>query len=172
LETHQAYIYDGSNSDRVVLTRRLGANIDNSNYQQISIGESANKTKAVNNYAIHLTAKSPGLYNLTFEVTDSRNDATNGISCKTYQWSIKSPSQADRSYRQEFEDCFSLNDGQVRWYGQAESKFQQFWPINPYSTGDQYIPYVNGLFEDGASVIERYWLSTNGLAIIVDQSVS
>ena len=43
--------------------------------------------------------------------------------------------------------------------------------MNKYTTNGAYQPYVTGLFEDGASVMERYWLSTNGVAIIVDASV-
>ena len=61
--------------------------------------------------------------------------------------------QPKNYYAQEFEDCFQLDDGQ-HWFGQAESKFQQHWPINKYTTEDKYVPYVTGLLEDGASVLE------------------
>jgi hypothetical protein len=173
LLTHEAFLYDPSGNGRVLLTKRLGVTLDNNNYHHIEIvRRPAGSNDLSNNYLINFYSKSSAVYNLTYEVSNAVNQSTNGeIACRTHAWKIDKKDASDKLYRQEFEDCVSLNDESARWYGQSESKFQQFWPINPYTTNDSYIPYVNGLFEDGASVMERYWLSTNGLAIIVHPSV-
>eukprot|EP00057_Strongylocentrotus_purpuratus_P009144 XP_011663618.1 PREDICTED: uncharacterized family 31 glucosidase KIAA1161-like [Strongylocentrotus purpuratus] len=62
------------------------------------------------------------------------------------------------------QDCFELGDDQ--WFGSA-NRFFQHWPINEwneamtmYVSGDMYANY-----NDYGSVLERYWLSSKGVAI-------
>ncbi|XP_022106979.1 uncharacterized protein LOC110988061 [Acanthaster planci] len=61
-------------------------------------------------------------------------------------------------------DCYSLNG--AHWYGSAEM-FYQLWPIEKwnetttmYVSGDMYANW-----QDYGSVLDRYWLSSRGVAI-------
>jgi hypothetical protein len=84
--------------------------------------------------------------------------------CNSYKWEIHGNTN---TLNPIFEDCFQLTDG--FWYGGAESYTQQFWPINNQMY--DYKPYLSGLFGTSSAVLERYWLSSNGVAIVVNQSV-
>ena len=96
-----------------------------------------------------------------FEI--SEHEYSSKIKCNTFTWKVES-----RGENQELEDCFNL-EGSF-WYGGAESGSQQMWPMNNQSY-DKYTPYVTGLYGDGASaVLEPYWLSSAGLAIVVSKS--
>jgi hypothetical protein len=44
--------------------------------------------------------------------------------------------------------------------------------LKPKKIIETYSPYITGLFDGASSVMERYWLSSSGVAIIVDPSVS
>ena len=89
----------------------------------------------------------------------SKSRPDSSIVCNTFEWSSTSPAIED------FEDCFQY--GENAWYGGAESRLQQHWPINSMSY-PTHAPYLTGLFDSWASVIERYWLISSGVAIIVD----
>lgn len=68
----------------------------------------------------------------------------------------------------ETEVCFNL--GGNSWFGGHESLDQPYWPINAQVF--DYVPYVTGFPERGwSALLERYWLSSNGLAIFIDDSV-
>jgi alpha-glucosidase (family GH31 glycosyl hydrolase) len=47
---------------------------------------------------------------------------------------------------------------------------QPFWPINNQSF--DYVPYVTGFADEWGAVLERYWLSSNGLALLVEDDVA
>ena len=63
-------------------------------------------------------------------------------------------------------DCFDF--GQNHWYGGAEL-FKQRWAIDKQEeVMQQYLSWDNGFNDKGySSVLERYWLSSNGVAIYV-----
>jgi hypothetical protein len=167
LSTREAFIYDDDKSkvSQLIQQALLGVSLNYDNFKQIAIDKPSSKA----NYQVHFDSKSASIPNLTFSVSDGKA-STQNINCKTYEWKSNRTLGGDQNYNQVFEDCFMID--KWHWYGQAESKLQQFWPINPYTTlNDSYIPYVTGLFEDGASIIERYWLSSAGLALIVDPNV-
>jgi hypothetical protein len=103
------------------------------------------------------------IYKSIFEITINSKQNTE-FQCNSYEWKIASNT---RTLNPDFEDCFQLTD--AAWYGGAESYTQQFWPINNQTY--HYKPYLSGLFGTSSAVLERYWLSSNGVAIIVNQSV-
>jgi myogenesis-regulating glycosidase len=65
------------------------------------------------------------------------------------------------------EVCFDLSD--ASWFGGHESQQQPYWPIN--SQIFSYIPYATGFADSWGAVLERYWLSSKGIAIFVDEDV-
>ena len=84
----------------------------------------------------------------------------------THYYSVKWES-LDRSQR-DLEDTFRLSSS--HWYGAAEVKVQK-WPVEKwtrnveaYVTGDSYAGQYGG-------VQERYWLSSNGIALFVNKKV-
>jgi hypothetical protein len=87
--------------------------------------------------------------------------ANDDIECNSYEWT-------SRSSMQDLEVCFDLRD--AYWFGQSEA-FTQYWPINNVSYGQDYRPYLTGVFDSYSSVIERYWLSSSGVAIVADQGI-
>jgi len=106
------------------------------------------------------------LYQLTFESNDDHvttklaietTHSEGDIQCRSVEWS--------NDQGKELIDCFDLTGS--HWYGGAEMKDQQFWPINKQVV-DSFKPYVTGLYDSAGSVIERYWLSSAGVAIVVD----
>ena len=73
-----------------------------------------------------------------------------------------------------FMDCFELSKS--HWYGGSEVLFQE-WPLEKVQVGmGQYVPRrisrsQNKSAQTFGPVLERYWLSSRGVAIIVDASV-
>jgi alpha-glucosidase (family GH31 glycosyl hydrolase) len=67
----------------------------------------------------------------------------------------------------ETETCIDLANNY--WYGGHESYDQPFWPINNQTF--DYVPYVTGFPDGWAGVVERYWISSNGVAIFFDENV-
>jgi hypothetical protein len=63
--------------------------------------------------------------------------------------------------------CFNLNPNY--WFGGHESYSQPFWPINNQSF--DYQPYITGWPDGWAGILERYWLSSNGTAIFLNEDV-
>ena len=81
------------------------------------------------------------------------------IRCSEISWRSKSST--------EFNDCLDITES--FWYGGTEMKTQQFWPMNDQVI-NSYKPYITGLYDDYSSVMERYWLSSSGVAVIVDSA--
>ncbi|RNA20253.1 hypothetical protein BpHYR1_035575 [Brachionus plicatilis] len=130
-------------------------------YQEITIEKSRQNAE---DYRAIYAAKSKAA-SLVLDVKTKKSDS---ITCRTYDWTVDEPLNSNYA-KQEFEDCFYL--GNASWYGQAENKNQQFWPINDIEF-KEYSPYLTGLFGDiWSSILERYWLSSNGVAVIVEQSI-
>ena len=73
-----------------------------------------------------------------------------------------------------FLDCFKLS--KAHWYGGSELIFQE-WPLENVQVGErEYLPQdinrsQNKSMQTFGPVLERYWLSSRGIAIIVDTSV-
>ncbi|CAF0739483.1 unnamed protein product, partial [Brachionus calyciflorus] len=68
----------------------------------------------------------------------------------------------------EIEACFNLN--KTYWFGGHESYDQPYWPIN--SQRFDYVPYVTGFADDWSAVLERYWISSNGISLFVDDDIA
>ncbi len=68
---------------------------------------------------------------------------------------------------QEIEACVNLNG--FSWFGGHESLNEPYWPINNQTFN--YVPYVTGMTDIWGAVVERYWLSSAGLAIFFDDNV-
>lgn len=69
-------------------------------------------------------------------------------------------------------DCMEMSEIGDSWFGGAEM-FYQWWPINRwnkymsfYLSGDMYADA-----QEYGSVLERYWLSTSGAAVYVDNDI-
>ncbi len=67
----------------------------------------------------------------------------------------------------DVEMCLSLKDWS--WFGGHESYNEPYWPINNQTF--DYVPYVTGFPEIWATVLERYWLASVGLAIFIDDDI-
>lgn len=72
-----------------------------------------------------------------------------------------------------FSDCFSLKN--AHWYGGSELLAQK-WPLEKISVNfNEYVPHSPKHLKNGSvafsSVLERYWLSSRGVAILVDATV-
>ena len=63
--------------------------------------------------------------------------------------------------------CFDL--GNNSWYGGHESYGEPFWPINNQTF--DYKAYITGYPDIWGALLERYWLSSSGLAIFIDESI-
>ena len=151
-------VYDGRNQS--ILTGSFDYKTELKHHaEQILI-----KRIADDHYLAKFPANSPELA-IEFQTkTNRRNDA---ITCNTFEWKLKHPKI--RTHVQDFEECFNLDN--YYWFGQAESEFQQYWPINNVSYAQIHKPYLTGQFESNSAVLERYWLCSAGVAIIVDQEV-
>ena len=95
----------------------------------------------------------------------NRVHGKSGIKCDHYSWSMNNKEKLND---QSLEDCFNFNSS--FWFGGSESGSQQYWPINNQSY-DSYRPYLTGFFDGNSAIMERYWLSSSGVAIAVDQAV-
>lgn len=67
----------------------------------------------------------------------------------------------------DVEMCVGL--GNWSWFGGHESYNEPYWPINNQTF--EYVPYVTGFPEIWATVLERYWLASAGLAIFIDDDI-
>lgn len=94
----------------------------------------------------------------TTKLTIRPSQANKNVKCNSFEWSSSSA--------QALVDCFDIQKGSF-WYGGAEMSSQQFWPINDQVI-DSFQPYVTGIYSSASSVLERYWLSSAGVAIVVD----
>ncbi|XP_076340378.1 myogenesis-regulating glycosidase-like isoform X4 [Tachypleus tridentatus] len=83
------------------------------------------------------------------------------LSCYSVNWQAL-------SHHTHLEDCFSLHG--AFWYGMGEIK-NISWPLSNISLNMQ--PFVSGDVYDSdfGSILERYWLSSEGIAIHVDPEV-
>jgi hypothetical protein len=144
-------------SKEKLLTGTLGNSLELNDYEKINI------EKSNNGYNVKFKGKSKIA---SIELSVNSKAKPNDITCTSYKWTV---TNNDEKYaNQEFEDCFNLGDSY--WYGGAESFDQQFWPINQQDFS-KHLPYLTGLFGKWSSILERYWLSSSGLAIVVDQSI-
>lgn len=81
--------------------------------------------------------------------------------CASIEWTS--------TFARELEDCYELQEG-VHWYGGGETH-TQFWPIEKLSRKKS--AFVPGDFLQNndyyyGGVVEKYWLSSNGAAIVID----
>jgi alpha-glucosidase (family GH31 glycosyl hydrolase) len=147
-----------------VLKGRLGLKVDNDFLKDISI-----KKYSTKDMEIKFIHKLPSylVSNTTLRITNEQIVKNNNyeINCDRHDWSFDVRLE---DQNQEFEDCFKLEG--AYWYGGAESYLQQYWPINN-QTYLPHKPYLTGLFGISSSVLERYWISSNGIAIVVNQSI-
>lgn len=84
-------------------------------------------------------------------------ETDDAITCQRFLWQAMTADVI-------LHDCYELGDD--HWFGSA-NRFFQHWPINEwnesmtmYVSGDMYANY-----NDYGSVLERYWLSSKGVAI-------
>ena len=89
-------------------------------------------------------------------------DNSDSVECKQVTISSLRQNHDDESIA-----CFKLSPNY--WFGGHESYSQPFWPINNQSF--DYQPYVTGWPDGWAAVLERYWLSSNGTAIFINEDV-
>ncbi|CAH1780363.1 unnamed protein product [Owenia fusiformis] len=83
-----------------------------------------------------------------------------GARCYNFKWEILDP-------RLQIHDCYDI--GQSHWYGGGEL-FDQHWTIEDHAMDmDLYVSSDIISHHKYGSVMERYWLSSNGFAISVDQ---
>ena len=67
----------------------------------------------------------------------------------------------------ESEACFDL--GELAWFGGHESYDQPYWPINDQRF--DYVAYITGFADSWGAVLERYWISSNAIAIHVADDI-
>lgn len=67
----------------------------------------------------------------------------------------------------DIEACVDLKD--YAWFGGHEAAWEPYWPINNQSFN--YVPYVTGFPDQYGAVMERYWLSSAGMAIFFGDEV-
>ncbi|CAK8688185.1 myogenesis-regulating glycosidase-like [Clavelina lepadiformis] len=105
----------------------------------------------------------PGQAELKLSVTElSVSDVSQNVKCYETTWSSTTDDVAPV-------DCFPMSD---YWFGGAEMYYQH-WPVNSW---DKFMSfYLSGdMFEDAqqfGSVLERYWLSSSGVALYVPPDV-
>ena len=92
-----------------------------------------------------------------------QNSHEGRIRCTDVFWQAETRDENDEAMA-PLQDCYNL--GEDYWYGSAEM-FYQHWPIDEwnetmtmYVSGDMYANH-----QDYGSVLERYWVSSNGVAI-------
>ena len=158
----KAYELKHSNDNGIILKGRLGLKVDNEYLKDFVLvkNDKEIEMKFIPKLPTYLAS------NVTLRVTSEnvKTTANYSINCNHHEWNYDFRLE-DKN--QEFEDCFKL-DGY--WYGGAESYLEQFWPINNVSHVP-HRPFLTGLFGISSSVLERYWFSSNGVAIIVNQSI-
>ncbi|XP_013782303.2 uncharacterized family 31 glucosidase KIAA1161-like [Limulus polyphemus] len=83
------------------------------------------------------------------------------LSCYNVHWKAL-------SHNTHFRDCFNLRG--ALWYGMGEVQ-NISWPLSNFSLNMQ--PFVTGdvSHDDLGSVLDRYWLSSEGIAIHVDPEI-
>lgn len=152
-----------SESTTKILRGSFGKRIDFENdYNTIVINNKLDQ----NRYAsVKFFAKSRAA-DIEFTIEKKESAENDEVTCDSYQWKILN-NVNDYAF-QEFEECFELD--KFSWYGQAEYH-TQYWPINNISYGQEFKPYLTGKIDYWGSILERYWLSTSGIAIVVDQDV-
>ena len=160
LSTKEFAITDVDSSKRL-LSGFLGHHVDLDDYANISLHKRDEKS-----FHVEYEPKSRSA-RIALEVYPSKSSVKDSINCTSYKWSVKNGAD-ERFANQEFEDCFHL--GNYSWFGGAESFGQQFWPINEQDYLVHF-PYLTGLFGKWSSILERYWLSQSGVAIIAQQDV-
>jgi len=154
---NKKYVIIGSGKENL-LTGSLGNNLELKDYEKINIEQSKN------GYNVQFRGKTKAA---SIELAVNSHVKQNDITCTNYKWTVVNEDYENYA-KQEFEDCFNL--GNNYWYGGAESFDQQFWPINQQSFSS-HLPYLTGLFGKWSSILERYWLSSSGVAIVVDQAI-
>lgn len=162
-DTKNFDLYSPNNKGKSILKGKIGLQVDNKYLSKIDVSYTDSgsvETKFISTLPSYVSVDQS--LKITTEVENSNGYE---ITCNHYDW--KFDNQIDSNF-QKFEDCFSL--GNANWYGGAESYIQQFWPINN-QTYQPYKPYLTGLFGTSSAVMERYWLSSNGVAIIINQSI-
>ena len=91
-------------------------------------------------------------------VNDERN-----LDCQSFSW------EALDCREEQFEVCF--NTTERHWYGAAQV-YEQLWPIEQWARPSQ--PFINGVSDsedEYGGVMHRYFLSSDGKAIIVEWDV-
>lgn len=132
-ENKQLKVWESSGTE-LILSATFAGRVDfHSDYRKLSVRRFNESTQYSHetptyDYVFKFEAKSRAA-DLEFTMRNSTRQSSDstGIACDSYEWRVLNE-KADSYAPQEFEDCFDL-DG-ANWYGQAESKEQQFWPIN------------------------------------------
>ena len=159
-KTRQLKVYSvDKNIPRI--TGDIGLQVNTGYLKNVNVQSSSDELK------FSFVSKLPSFAYANSSLTIKRNNkGSSNIECHTYNWIIEAQNESPNN--QKFEDCFNLAGSY--WYGGAEAYRQQFWPINDQMF-ETYKPYLTGLFGVSSSVLERYWLSSSGAAIIVDPAV-
>lgn len=107
------------------------------------------------------------LYNsdkYSFKITNANNKVSDEkIKCIK----VEVENNFKRVSNGDVEMCVGLGD--CSWFGGHESYNEPYWPINNQTF--EYVPYVTGFPEIWATVLERYWLASTGLAIFIDDDI-
>ncbi len=90
-------------------------------------------------------------------ILEDNESAGAGTRCHTVYWEARSCGSVPN-------DCFDIGDN--NWYGGPQLWVQR-WTIEKHEEKmQQYLSWDNGFNKKGyASVLERYWLSSNGVAV-------
>lgn len=126
--------------------------------------------KKENDLNVKIKRVTPKANNSTVELDNKHHHSSsngiqnNGVECfQVTATSLRKYRTADQPIA-----CFNLSP--YYWYGGHESYDEPYWPINNQTF--DYKPYVTGYPDGWAAVVERYWLSTAGIALYVSQDVA
>lgn len=131
-QTKEMAVYeDASQSKPPLLKGSFSRRVDFNDYASLNVQRLDPYQEGwANDYVYKFTAKSRAAdleFSMQHKNATTAENTNDKVSCDSYEWRVTN--QNDHFADQEFEDCFELTDG-VYWYGQTESKNQQYWPIN------------------------------------------
>lgn len=156
------YVYSIGSVDFSTSDASLRIYDNNRNILQGSIGKHANRFSITPDNCVDM--KQPCFKFSDGSKVSISSLATNGdVTCSVISW------EADDCHTDSLMDCFNLAG--AHWYGGAQVNLQ-YWPneywsfdLQPYVTRDSYYTDQFG------GVLERYWISSNGIGIHLDQTV-
>lgn len=131
--TKQLNVYDDKGEN--VFSASVAGRINFDDYTKLAVSRPEGESTK-NDYLFKFTSKSTSIANLEFVMQNSNRKSVDQkldeeITCDTFEWRVIEPDGVTSYAPQEFEECFNLAG--ASWYGQTESRLQQYWPINDMS---------------------------------------